>query len=55
MLFNTGTPILESHKNKKIIQRINLIGGVTKVRLNEPSFLIYDDGTVEKSIIIDYR
>lgn len=54
-VINTGTPILESHKNKKIIQRINLIGGVTKVRLNEPSFLIYDDGTVEKSIIIDYR
>jgi hypothetical protein len=54
-VINTGTPILESHKNKKIIQRINLIGRVTKVRLNEPSFLIYDDGTVEKSIIIDYR
>lgn len=54
-VINTGTPILESHKNKKIIQRINLIGGVTKVRLNEPSFLIYDDGTVEKSIIINYR
>ena len=52
-VINTGTAILENSQTKKLVRRINIIGRVTKGKLNEPLFYIYDDGTVEKRIIIN--
>jgi len=52
-VINTGTAILENSQTKKLVRRINIIGRVTKGKLNEPLFYIYDDGTVEKKITID--
>ena len=52
-VINTGTAILENSQTKKLARRINIIGRVTKAKLNEPLFYIYDDGTVEKRIIIN--
>jgi len=52
-VINTGTAILENSQTKKLVRRMNIIGRVTKGKLNEPLFYIYDDGTVEKKITID--
>ena len=51
---NSGTSFFEHNHNKKLITRINLIGRVTKGKINEPSIFIYDDGSVEKRITINY-
>ena len=39
--------------DKKILKFIDLLGRETKVKKNEPLFYIYDDGSVEKKIIIE--
>ena len=39
--------------NKKLIRVIDVLGRKTKGTKNKPLFYIYDDGTVEKKIIID--
>ena len=44
--------ILTSKSNKKIIKVTDLLGRETK-QTNQPLFYIYDDGTVEKRIVIE--
>jgi len=46
----SGTGIEESTTNKKLLRTTDVLGRETK---NEPLFYIYDDGTVEKKIIIE--
>ena len=46
----SGTGIEESTINKKLLRTTDVLGRETK---NEPLFYIYDDGTVEKKIIIE--
>ena len=46
----SGTGIKESTTNKKLLRTTDVLGRETK---NEPLFYIYDDGTVEKKIIIE--
>jgi hypothetical protein len=47
--FNISTP----NPNRKIEETIDLLGKQTKPQTNIPFIKIYDDGTVEKRIIID--
>ena len=39
--------------NKELVKRINILGRETKGKKNELLFYIYNDGTVEKRIIIE--
>ena len=47
---NTTSAIEEHSTNKKLLRTIDVLGRETK---NKPLFYIYDDGTVEKKIIIE--
>jgi Leucine-rich repeat (LRR) protein len=49
----SGTSIQEHSINKKLLKVTDLLGRETKGIKNEPLFYIYDDGTVEKKIIIE--
>ena len=51
--FLTTTSIQEQTKGKELLKVIDLLGRETKVTKNEGLFYIYDDGTVEKKIIIE--
>jgi len=46
----SGTAIEEHSTNKKLLRTIDVLGRETK---NTPLFYIYDDGTVEKRIVIE--
>jgi hypothetical protein len=48
------TSITEPNKPTKKLKKItNLLGQETPIRKNTPMFYIYDDGTVEKKMIIE--
>ena len=48
------TTSIKEHTTKKILLKItDILGRETKGTKNEPLFYIYDDGTVEKKIIIE--
>ena len=49
----TGIIINEQNLNKQLIQVIDIFGRDSKEIKNKPLFYIYDDGTVEKKIIIE--
>ena len=48
-----STSVTEFITKKNIIKVIDVLGRQTKYLKNQPLFYIYDDGTVEKKIIID--
>ena len=45
--------ISENHSFRELIKVTDLLGRETKGKKNEPLFYIYDDGTVEKRIVIE--
>jgi hypothetical protein len=45
--------IEEYNANKGILKITDLLGRETKGNNNQPLFYIYDDGTVEKKIIVE--
>ena len=47
------TSIDEHTTNKVLIKTIDVLGRETKGKKNQPLFYIYDDGTVEKKIIVE--
>jgi len=49
----TISSIIELNKNKKLVDVKNILGQETKPKTNQPLFYIYDDGTVEKKIVIE--
>jgi hypothetical protein len=49
----TGTGIEELAKDKTLNKITNILGEPTKPKPNTPLFYIYDDGTVEKRIVIE--
>ena len=57
--FRTANPMLTSIdetstlSSRKLIKIVDLLGRETKERKNRPLFYIYDDGTVEKRIILN--
>ena len=44
---------INESSNKKLISIIDFVGREVKAIKNQPLFYIYDDGTVEKKIIIE--
>ena len=42
-----------NYKNRELVKVIDLLGRENKGAKNEPLFYIYDDGTVEKRIVIE--
>ena len=49
----SGTTNIEEHTtNKELLKVTDLLGRETK-KINQPLFYIYDDGTVEKRIVIE--
>ena len=51
---NNSTSITDfNNSNKKLKKITNLLGQETPIRKNSPMLYIYDDGTVEKKIIIE--
>jgi PKD repeat protein len=44
---------MQTNNNKKILSIIDVLGRRTKGKKNTPLFYIYDDGTVEKKIILE--
>ena len=52
-LINPTAIINEHNLNKQLIQVIDIFGRESKGLKNQPLFYIYDDGTVEKKIIIE--
>jgi len=49
----SGTAIEEHTTNKELLRTIDVLGREIKGTKHEPLFYIYDDGTVEKKIIIE--
>jgi len=49
---NSSTAIQEHSRNKELLKVTDLLGRETK-QTNQPLFYIYDDGTVEKRIVIE--
>ena len=52
-LCNSSTSIQEHTTNKELLKVTDLLGRETKGTKNEVLFYIYDDGTVEKRIVIE--
>jgi len=50
---NIPTSILEFNSERKLLKITNLLGKETKRNRNELLFYLYDDGTVEKRIILE--
>ena len=53
LTITNSTSIEESTNNKKLIGITNILGQKTTFRKNTSLFYIYDDGTVEKRIVIE--
>ena len=49
---STPSSIQEHSTNKELLKVTDLLGRETK-QTNQPLFYIYDDGTVEKKIVIE--
>ena len=48
------TAIVETPTTNKLIKTIDLFGRKTITKLNSPLVYIYEDGTIEKKIIVEY-
>ena len=48
------TAIVETSTTNKLIKTIDLFGKKIITKLNSPLFYIYEDGTIEKKIIMEY-
>ena len=56
VLFNTNpTLIKEINKEKRLLKVTDLLGRETEGKTNQPLLYLYDDGTVEKRIVIEYN
>ena len=54
ILQNSSSCITQDNvQNKELIKMIDIFGREAQVKKNEPIFYIYDDGTVEKKIVLD--
>ena len=49
----SGVQDLSENRNKTVLRIINVLGEPTKPTSNTPLFYIYDDGTVERRIVIE--
>jgi Leucine-rich repeat (LRR) protein len=53
LTITNSTSVEENNNNKELIKITNVLGQETPYRKNTPLFYIYNDGTVEKKIIIE--
>tara|TARA_A100001035_G_scaffold277861_1_gene275544 strand:- start:95 stop:556 length:462 start_codon:yes stop_codon:yes gene_type:complete len=53
LTYNSITAIQEHTTNKDLLKVTDILGRETNGTKNEPLFYIYDDGTVEKRIILE--
>jgi len=53
LLSNNNNIILEKEANNRLVRIIDLLGQETTYKKNTPFFYIYNDGTVEKRIVIE--
>ena len=53
--FITPISIQEHTTNKELLKITDLLGRETKGKKNEPLLYLYDDGTVEKRIVIEWK
>jgi len=51
---SSTTAIVETSTTNKLIKTIDLFGRKTITKLNSPLVYIYEDGTIEKKIIVEY-
>jgi len=51
--YSTPSAVDEIHIKKRLVSVKDILGRETKGKNNEPLFYIYDDGTVEKRIVIE--
>ena len=49
----SGTAMQEQTTNKELLRTIDVLGRETQSRNNTPLFYIYDDGTIEKRIVVE--
>jgi hypothetical protein len=52
-IISSTKDIVLENKNKKLIRVVDVLGRDSKPKNNTPLFYIYDNGTVEKRIIIE--
>ena len=52
-LLSNSNIFLESEADNRLVKIIDLLGQEVPYRINTPLFYIYDDGTVEKRIVIE--
>ena len=52
-MFEELKTIEEHFTNKELLRTTDILGRETEGKKNRPLFYIYDDGTVEKKIIIE--
>ena len=50
---NNTTSVFDINENKKLLKITNVLGQETSPKSNTPFFYLFDDGTVEKKIIIE--
>ena len=53
LLLSNNNIFLEKEANNRLVRIIDLLGQETTYQKNTPLFYIYDDGTVEKRIVIE--
>jgi peptidylprolyl isomerase len=53
LLLSNNNIFLEKEANNRLVRIIDLLGQETTFQKNTPLFYIYDDGTVEKRIVIE--
>ena len=53
LFVNNTTELTENNNKKKLSSIFNLLGQKNITTKNTPHFYIYDDGTVEKKIVLD--
>ena len=53
LLQATAITELPNTENRKLLKMIDVLGRNTPFRKNTPLFYLYDDGTVEKRIVVE--
>ena len=52
-VISTSVHDLADLNKRRLVRVVDFLGRETNFRKNEPIFYIYDDGTIEKNIILD--
>jgi hypothetical protein len=53
LLQSTAITELPNNENRKLLRIVDVLGRNTPFKKNTPLFYLYDDGTVEKRIIVE--